>query len=248
MLNLSAKIYEFFENNRQTNPDKLHPSSLGSCMRKAMYQYHEEEDRKSDHPIRWSQTHPMDLATKAMLYRFGWYEKPFEDSLDAAFQTPGVNERWSWRTDILIPSESAENTWDVVDVKSVSPWAPSGGLPYAHHLPQIHAYYVLLNDHKTIRDAYLCYITRWKDGEIPDIYEFKVTPNEQEIEDIKALMREFEDWSERDELPPKPYANPEEHAWDCTYHIKRTNRYEIRCPYFAHCWPDHLDDFGGYRA
>jgi hypothetical protein len=152
-----------------------------------------------------------------------------------------------------------EGRWDLVDVKSVSPWAPSGGLPYVHHLPQIHAYYVLLQDEAEreelwdIGDAYLVYITRWQDDHVPDMYEYKVTPNEQEIDEVKALMTEFVLWSERDELPPRPYANPEEHPWSCVSYAynkaRKTKEWQIRCPYFLNCWgPNHLDEWGFYQA
>lgn len=237
------------EGDRQTDPDKLHPSSLGSCMKKAMYQFHEQQDKKNSKPVRWRQTHPMDAATRWRLYRYGWYEKPFEDALskDAAFQVPNSNDRWAWRTDMLMLRDGPDFIWDIVDVKSVSPYVPTGELPYAHHLPQIHAYYVLEDKYGVpTGDAYLAYITRWKEGNLPDIYEFKVTPTEQQIEEVKKLMAKYEDWSERDELPPRPYPDPIEHPWDCTYYIKKYKQVEIRCPWFGHCWPAHVDDLGEF--
>ena len=106
-------------------------------------------------------------------------------------------------------------------------------------------------DHN-IDAAYIVYIERWVDKhrKKPRIYVYDVTPSDENMDlaEVTNLMVEMERWQEKDKLPTRPYQTPTEHKWDCTsktynFPYKRTEQ-EIQCPYFGHCWPDKVNDYG----
>jgi len=233
---------------RPSDKPSLWPSELGGCIRKAMYRFHGYE-----------QTHSRSVFENWKLSRFGWYEHAFD-----SIKVPGMEVKhqhevgdglWHGFIDTLLLDKD-EGVVDIVDYKSMSPGQALKRLPSEHHKPQIWAYGRLLPDF-IIRNYYLVYIDRWydKSEKPPRIQTCLVNPHSSEIESITEEMEHFEHWAGiagecepgTAPLPDKPYESPEEHKWECLYHTWN-DAWEIRCPWFGHCWPDHLDEDCNYQA
>ena len=216
---------------------KLHPSSLGGCIRKAMYQ------NKG-----FKETHPMPDWKKWQLARYGWYEQPIIKALGGWDQFPVENARWKGRVDLF-----TNNT--LIEVKSFGSSTRVMDLPRHYHKLQVWCYWILAEeDGHNLDTAHIAYIERWADKhrKKPRIYIYGVTPTELDLTETTDLMNEMEKWQEKDTLPPRPYETPETHKWDCvrkTYNFpnKRTE-WEVQCPFFVHCWPDRVDDYNEFVA
>jgi hypothetical protein len=244
MINFKELAYARVTGDRPLS-GKLHPSSLGGCMRQEMYRFHgyTKTHRKSDWEC-W------------MLDRYGWYEQAFRElGLTTKSQFAVSDEMWSGRIDDLI--ERPDGGWMIVDYKSISPWF-KGKLPHDHNLPQIHSYVWLAeNMGMDVREAVLVYIDRWDDSpqskppEPPKIRQRDVTPGANDMREIRELMDHFEHWAVQNApepgtaaLPDRPYDHPEDHQWDCVCHQWKkwlgTREWQIRCPFFGHCWPEFV--------
>ncbi|MFC2031448.1 PD-(D/E)XK nuclease family protein [Chloroflexota bacterium] len=227
---------------------RLHPSSLSGCIRQEMYRFHG-----------YTKTHRRSAWECWMLDRFGWYEQAFRGiGLPSKQQFAVGNEMWSGRIDDLI--EIPDGGMMIVDYKSISPWYKSK-LPLLHNIPQIHAYVWLAeNMGMKVHSAVLVYIDRWDDSpeknepEPPKIRQYDVTPGAGDLQPVRELMDQFEHWARQNgagpgtaELPDRPYGHPEDHRWDCVAKQwkkwLRTKEWQIRCPYFGHCWPEYVAQY-----
>jgi len=249
MVDLVALVKDYHEQERRSESGKLYPSSLGGCMRKEMIRWHNEQARRAEKEKPYPETHPMDTATRWKLARYGWYEAALINPVLAEYGEHGIfaqrrveDEHWSGKIDLAFFTNKGHH---LVEIKTISPYAAKhGNLPYNPHKLQLWAYCLLEKD--PVYKATLFYITRWweskHDG--PELYQFDVTPTEQDLNDVADEMEMYEHWTKQDTLPEVPFDSPEEHAYLCTGTVKKQR--EIRCPYFGLCYPDNVDWQGNY--
>jgi len=203
------------------------------------------------------ETHPHSEKTLWDFKRFGWYEFPINKAMIAkhgdAIQTQVevTKDKWHGFIDMVLDGTH------IIEIKSVSPYAKVGNLPYDHHIPQVLTYMVMLAEQLEVLyadvSAQIVYIDRWTD-KVPNIREYDVIPTADELMDHIVLMEEFEHWASRDDylIPEKPRTEPEDHPWECmaqVYNRKtRSKEPQIRCQYFSHCWPDRVDSSGNLKV
>lgn len=234
-MDIAQLVIDYHTQERPSTSGKLYPSSLGGCIRLEIMRYRNEQARRNKQEIPYPESHPMDSATRWKLARYGWYESAFE-CLGGSTQVEVSNEWWSGKIDRLVDGT-------IIEVKSVSPYAHLDELPYAHHKYQVWAYWLLADAecyNPPIHTAVIAYITRWKDGQEPDILVFDVTPTPQELEETRLLMEQFEDATQQGELPAVPYSSSREHPFNCTWR-DRNGKVLSRCKHFDHCWQGDED-------
>jgi len=246
MSDVKDVVYEYMYQRREPT-GSLYPSSTGGCMRKEIF-------RLQDH----EQTHPHSEKTLWDFKRFGWYEQPINDAMkkrygdDIQFQVEVTKGKWHGYIDMVMDGTH------IMEIKSISPYAKVGNLPYDHHIPQVLTYVVMLGEQMldVVHDpitAEIIYIDRWTD-KVPNIRSYDVTPTDAEVFVHIELMEEFEQWAERDDyrVPDKPREQPEDHPWECmaqVYNRKtRIKEPQIRCPYFGLCWHDRVNKDGTLRT
>lgn len=234
MNDIKQAIYDHMIEEHKSS-GKLHPSSLGGCIRQAMYKNKDFEE-----------THPKPDWLVWQMNRYGWYEQPIVKALGGHEQFPLETSRWKGRPDLITV------IGEVVEVKSFGSSTRVMDLPRHYHKLQVWCYLTMIQDWEGLDDietGILVYINRWNDlnRKRPRIYVYDVTPTELELSEVLGFMTQLEEWQDREELPPRPYNNPQEHKWDCmkhTYiHAYKHKEWEIQCPFFAHCWPDHIDKY-----
>jgi len=229
-MDIAQLVIDYHTQERPSTSGKLYPSSLGGCIRQEMMRWHNEHARGE---IPYIKTHPMDAATLWKLKRYGWYEQAFA-CVGGVEQVDVESEWWHGKIDRL-----ANGT--ILEVKSLSPYAPYESLPYSAHKYQVWAYWLLADaEHYNppIHTAVIAYITRWYEGKEPEIYTFDVTPTAEELEETRCLMEIYEDAAQQDELPGKPFSDAEEHPYLCMRRDKKSGKVISRCEYYGHCWED----------
>jgi hypothetical protein len=243
----------------------IHPSTLGKCVRQAIYQYQGvEPDRE------WTDR---DLRVFAMGYRI-------EDFVADAYEytgeliAHGIPLQGQWKgvdvvgeVDLIL---RVDGGWAIADVKSVhSKSFGYSSFPYGHHCYQVGAYEWLMSDLLTSSfdtidfevgdlcadlrsgkygpqmDSRIIYVS--KDDLRVEISRIGDEAKEMALQEIDQLVG----YIKLDTIPDyRPFGSPEEHPWLCARRVRKGRRskktglypddrkplYKPRCRYFKQCW------------
>ncbi len=230
---------------------KLHPSGVGGCPRKAIWQ---AVDAYADHPLHVETTHPFDQYVEEVMLAGRVWE---EANAEAFTSVPGgehhfklVTDMWVGEPDFVVRDDPFVHIIEHKDTSEYNFRRRKDGyrIPYDHHVIQLACYALLAEDviDAGLIDALLYYNGRghWA--------EFRVEPKTDSIQwegnvdgddwvsgvvefGVRARMNELEEWFEAGELPPR-YDSPFQEDYACTRGYR--GKYHPNCQYYGHCWPE----------
>jgi len=224
---------------------KLHPSSLGGCPRKAIWQ---AVDAYPNHPLHVDVTHPFDLYVQEVMHAGNVWEEENARALEAAGATrhPHIgNQHWTAEPDFALRENG---TLHIIEHKNTAEhnFAIKRRLPYEFHCAQLACYGALVDAREAV-DCILYYHGRghWA--------EFRVWPDQQHLVwegrvdgklrsgvfdfDLAGRMAALEGYWTRQQLPPR-YESPFTRTFGGCVRGSKRRGYWPGCPYFAHCWPE----------
>jgi len=247
-MNSAIDVYvRSFQKSPSERAGAIHPSTLGKCVRQAIYQYRGvEPDRE------WTDR---DLRVFAMGYRI-------EDFVGDAYEPTGeliahsVPLQGQWRgvdvvgeVDLIL---RVDGGWAIADVKSVHSGSfGHNAFPYHSHAMQVGAYEWLVsgdhiagfitNKHGQRQSSRIIYVS--KDDLRVDISRIGEEAQEMALQEIDQLVG----YIELDTIPDRPFESPEEHAWLCAKRVRKGYKrkdgtwsklpeYIPKCRYFKRCW------------
>lgn len=228
---------ERWQKRHKDRPDRLFVSDLGGCVRKSYLRLRGEEV-----------THPFDPYVLEVMKAGKLWEWETTCAMRRAYgtklqeQVPVGNKIWSGRIDYLLPGKT------IIEHKATNPvnFKYGSRLPYVHHCLQVLAYRILLGGGEAT-----LYYRAWDQWAELDVWqhregiawdgEFNGKHKSGLLEglDIVEEMARFEEWWDREGLPPC-YETPFEKNFACTKRQRKL--YRPACSYFGFCWPQYPQD------
>jgi len=228
---------------------RLHPSTVGHCLRQAMWK---SLAGHPDHPLHVEPTHPLDLYVQEVMNSGNVWEEVNAKALlslgaehSVRFDTPP----WAFELDFLLPGDVPI----IIEHKDTSEanFRYKGRLPYEHHCTQL-CIYELLMERETGKphSGILYYNGRghwaefqvWSEGssiiwegEVDGLLKSGVFDT-----DVAETVATLEGYWHSQELPPK-LSSPFGKRFAC---LKGggSRGYWPACQYFSVCWPDMPED------